>query len=98
MLGIKKVKINSPNKPIMKTIICLLLFSLFATVHCFSQSANGSKAYVTSGGELIFSLANIEQNGSGQSSKLRFSPVINFQVMLNKDLGKKFGLFTGLAL
>ena len=83
----------------MKILICLAVFSLSCTVQCFSQSkASPSKAYVTSGGELIFSLANIEKNGSSESSTLRFSPVFNFQVMLNKDMSKNFGLFTGLAV
>jgi len=83
----------------MKIFIWLVVFSLPFTMLCFSQSKEGrSKAYVTSGGELIFSLASIEQNGNNESSTLRFSPVVNFQVMLNKDLGKNFGLFTGLAL
>ncbi len=83
----------------MKILICLAVFSLSFTTQCFSQSkASPSKAYVTSGGELIFSLANVEQNGSSESSLLRFSPVFNFQVMLNKDMSKNFGLLTGLAL
>jgi hypothetical protein len=29
---------------------------------------------------------------------MRFSPVVNLQAMLNKDVNKNFGLFTGLAL
>jgi hypothetical protein len=83
----------------MKKIICLasliISFSLFA----FSQSEqNKSKAYVTTGGELIFSFANVEQNGNSNGSPLRFSPVVNLQVMLNKDINKSFGVFTGLAL
>jgi hypothetical protein len=83
----------------MKILICVALFSFSFTVLCFSQSKESpSKAYVTSGGELIFSLASIEQNGSNESPTLRFSPVVNFQVMVNKDLGKNFGLFAGLAL
>lgn len=83
----------------MKTLIYLAVFSLSLTVYCFGQSKTSpSKAYVTSGGELIFSLAHIEQNGSGEGSTLRFSPVFNLQVMLNKDLNKNLGLFTGLAL
>jgi hypothetical protein len=48
--------------------------------------------------EFIFSLANIEQNGGSESSKLRFSPVVNFQAMLNKDMSRNFGLFTGLGV
>jgi len=83
----------------MKILICLAIFSSAFTGICFCQSKESpSKAYVTSGGELIFSLASIEQNGSNENSTLRFSPVVNLQVMLNKDLGKSFGLFTGLAL
>jgi len=83
----------------MKILICVALFSLSFSVQCFSQSkASPSKAYVTSGGELIFSLASIEQDGSHESSTLRFSPVVNFQVVLNKDMSENFGLFTGLAL
>ena len=83
----------------MKILICLAIFSLSFTALCFSQSKESpSKAYVTSGGELIFSLASIEQNGNSENATLRFSPVVNFQVMVNKDLGKNFGLFGGLAL
>ena len=76
----------------------LFVLGFFLAAQCFGQKASSSKAYVTSGGELIFSLANIEQNGNSESSTLRFAPVVNFQVMLNKDLNKNFGLFTGLAL
>ena len=84
---------------IVKTIICLALFSISFAVQGFSQSnENKSKAYVTTGGELIFSFANVEQNGNSENSTMRFSPVINLQVMVNKDVSKNFGLFTGLAL
>jgi hypothetical protein len=82
----------------IKAIICLVLFSIFSS-QAFSQSdKEKSKAYVTTGGELIFSFANVEQNGNKLSSTMRFSPVINLQVMLNKDVNKNFGLFTGLAV
>jgi len=79
---------------IMKAIICLAVFSLSFTIQGFSQS----KPYVTTGGEIIFSLASVEQNGNNETSTLRFSPTFNLQAMLNKDLSKKFGLFTGLAI
>ena len=84
---------------IIKAIFCMALFSISFTVQGFSQSKeNKSKAYVTTGGELIFSFANVEQNGNSEGSTMRFSPVINVQVMLNKDISENFGLFTGLAL
>lgn len=83
----------------MKTIICLVLVSVFFTVDGYSQSnGNKSKPYVTTGGELIFSFANVEKNGNSEGSVMRFSPVINAQIMLNKDMSKNFGVFTGLAL
>jgi len=82
----------------MKRSICLVLLSALLVIQCFSQKENRSKAYVTTGGELIFSLANIEQKGSSEGSTVRFSPVFNLQVMLNKDINKNFGVFTGLAL
>jgi hypothetical protein len=56
-----KIKITE----IMKTLICLAVFGLFFTAQGFSQSEKSkSKAYVTTGGELIFSFANAEQNGN----------------------------------
>ena len=83
----------------MKAIVILSLFSLSFTAQGFSQSKeNKSKAYVTTGGELIFSFANADQNGNSLSTAVRFSPVFNLQVMLNQDLNKNFGLFTGLAV
>jgi hypothetical protein len=83
----------------MKTIICLAIFCISFAIPGFSQSKeNKSKAYVTTGGELIFSFANVEQSGNSEGSTVRFSPVVNLQVMVNKDLSKNFGLFTGLAL
>lgn len=83
----------------MKTIICLAVFFIFFAFRGFSQSnANSSKPYLTTGGELIFSFADVEQNGNSQSSTMRFSPVVNLQVMVNKDMSKNFGLFTGLAV
>jgi Outer membrane protein beta-barrel domain len=84
---------------IMKTLICMAVICLTFTVQVFSQSKeNKSKAYVTTGGELIFSFANAEQNGNSLGSVLRFSPVFNLQVMVNQDMSKNFGLFTGLSV
>ena len=83
----------------MKTFICLAVFSLSFAVQGFNQSkTNRSEPYVTTGGELIFSFANVEQKGNSESSTMRFSPVLNLQVMVNKDLNKNFGLFTGLSV
>ena len=83
----------------MKTFICLAVFHLFLAAQGFTQSnTSSSKPYFTSGGEVIFSFANVEQNGNNQSSTMRFAPVINLQAMVNKDMSEKFGLLTGLAV
>ena len=64
-----------------------------------AMTASGqSKTYATSGLEVIFSFADIEQGGVSQSSTLRFAPVFNLSSMLNRDVTDRFGLFTGLAV
>ena len=78
----------------MKRFTFLFLFIILLTPGGFSQS----KPYVTSGLEMIFSLADIQDNGSSESSILRWAPILNIQAMLNKDISEKFGLFTGLAV
>lgn len=72
---------------------------LLGSIVLVSLTASGqSKTYTTSGVEVIFSLADIEQGGVSQSSTLRFAPVINLSSMLNRDVTDRFGLFTGLAV
>jgi hypothetical protein len=78
----------------MKLSLFVLLFSTVLTISGFSQS----KSYVTTGGEMIFSFASIDDNGQSEPSTLRWAPVFNIQSMLNKDLSNSFGLFTGLAV
>lgn len=56
------------------------------------------ESYVSSGGELIFSFANVDYLGSNDGSKLRFSPVFNIQSYFNFDPSNYFGYFAGFAL
>jgi hypothetical protein len=77
----------------MKTRILLIQAILLVGVSSYAQDT-----YTTSSGELIFSYANINYNGSETSSVLRFSPVFNVQTLINKDMSDKFGVFTGLAV
>jgi hypothetical protein len=65
---------------------------------CVASGFSQSKPYVTLRTEGIFSLADINDNGSSESSILRWAPFLNIQSMLNKDFGNKFGLFTGIAV
>jgi len=78
----------------MKKQLFLLIICCLSSILGFSQS----KPYFTSGGEMIFSFAAIQDNGSSENSTLRWAPVFNTQSMLNTDLSKHFGIFTGLAL
>jgi len=78
----------------MKRYSILLAMLVLLAMPAHSQS----KPYATTGLEIIFSLADIEDNGVSQSSTLRFAPVINLSTMLNVDLATNFGLFTGLAV
>jgi len=77
----------------MKRITIFALFVLFAASG-FSQT----KYYNTSGGEMIFSFATIEDNGREESAIIRWSPVFNFQSMFNADFSRNFGLFTGFTI
>ena len=78
----------------MKKNITLAAFCILFTVSSFGQN----KSYITSGMEIIFSEATInDTQNPDASSTLRFAPIISGQSMLNIDMSEKFGLFTGLA-
>jgi hypothetical protein len=78
----------------MKKIILSVILVLFFFEFGFTQS----QSYFSSGGEMIFSFATIDDNGNSDGSILRWSPVFNWQGMYNYDLNDNIGLFTGLAI
>jgi len=57
-----------------------------------------SKTYSSFSTEMIFSFADIDNNGNTEGNNMRWAPVINPQWMLNYDLSNSFGLFTGIAI
>jgi len=73
----------------------LLTSLLFITMIGFAQE---KKVYVTSGGEMIFSFATIDNGGSTDGSVMRWSPVFNLQTYGNYDFSKHAGLIFGGAL
>ena len=77
----------------MKKNLLLMLLS----IHLFYSGISQKKSYFTTGGEMIFSFANIESVNSHQNL-MRWSPVFNIQTMLNYDMSDRLGLFTGLAI
>ena len=74
----------------MKILLVVGMFALMA------NTANAQvNSYLTSGGEIIFSFANIDNNDINPENIIRFSPVFNLQVYGNFDFNKNFGLFVG---
>lgn len=78
----------------MKNFFTLITFSIIFTVSGYSQS----KTYFSTGGEMIFSFADIKDNGTHQSSTLRWAPFFNIQTMINSNMSDHFGIFSGLAI
>jgi hypothetical protein len=74
--------------------LALFCFILFSTSSTYGQL----KSYASTSGELIFSFARIEKDDANVESNLRWSPVFNWQGIMNFDLGKNFGFFYGAAL
>ncbi len=77
----------------MKKITVILLSSFLIISYSYGQNT-----YFTSGGEMIFSFASINDNGYSESSTIRWAPFFNVQSMLNVDFSDNMGLFTGLAI
>ncbi|OQX73625.1 MAG: hypothetical protein B6D61_12355 [Bacteroidetes bacterium 4484_249] len=78
----------------MKKIILIVL----VTVLIYNYGISQSETYWSSGSEMIFSFATIDDNGSESGNIMRWAPVFNLQAMFNYDIGKNFGLFTGIAV
>lgn len=79
----------------MKSRIFLIVIALITGT---AAAQDAKKVYTTTSGELIFSLANITDNGSEEGSVLRFSPVVNIQNWVNIDKSDHFGIFSGLSI
>ncbi len=74
--------------------ILLLVIGMFG----LSNNSVAQKFYTTSGGEMIFSFAYIDNNGNNGSNIMRWSPVFNFQFFGNYDFSKHAGLIFGAAV
>lgn len=61
-------------------------------------NAQVKELYYTSGGEAIFSFADIEYNEATGGNIMRFAPVVNFQSLINYDFNQKFGVYTGFDI
>lgn len=75
------------------------LLTVFSLVILFAFSGfSQSRSYWSSGLEMLFSFADIEDQGVDRSSTLRWAPVLNIQGRYNFDVNEHIGLFTGIGV
>lgn len=81
----------------MKSVLLTALV-IILTISISVGQIEYRKPYTTSGGELIFSVANISDNGVDIDPVVRFSGFFNAQTLLNYDFNSSAGVFTGLSI
>ena len=74
------------------------LFILILSLAFFSLKAQNGKIYMSSGGEIILSGADVVFNGTETNTNARFTIFFHFQQQVNFDLSDNFGLYTGFAI
>lgn len=79
-------------------IYLTVAIALLLSLNLKSQNSPKGEFYFTSGGEMIFSFASIDDNGSEEGNILRWSPVFNFQNLANLDVNNNLGFFTGINI
>jgi hypothetical protein len=85
--------------PMKKSFLIFLCATTIATLAIAQGNADKKiKPYVTTGGELIFSLARLSIDQSEQGTPLRFSPVFNAQTWVHIDKNEHVGVFSGMSL
>ena len=80
----------------MKKIFLFIL--LLATLETMAQEKKPIRPYTSFSLEMIFSFAKLDNQGSEEGNIMRWAPWINPQWMVNFDVSKHFGLFTGAAI
>ncbi|MBN2174626.1 MAG: outer membrane beta-barrel protein [Bacteroidales bacterium] len=78
----------------MKEFLIAVILFLFI----YGTGEAQTETYWSTGGEMIFSFANIDNNGDESGNIMRWSPVFNFQGIYNIDFSDNIGIFTGLAI
>ena len=82
---------------IMKKAI-LFSICLVITAALSGQATIEDRSYFTSGTELIFQFATIDNNGIEGGNVMRFSGFLHLQGFYHRDFGKAFGIMAGLGL
>jgi hypothetical protein len=79
---------------IQRTVFLLLIVLLTGSIQADAQI----KLYRSSGGELIFAGSEVSYNNAPVNSNLRFSGFFHAQHLLNLDVGRFIGAYTGLGI
>jgi hypothetical protein len=79
-------------------VFFLLVFSNVSLSYGQDEKRERKNVYSTSGGEFIFSWADVTVDGKDATVITRFSPVFNGQWQLHMDMGQHFGLVTGVSI
>lgn len=78
----------------MKRYILLLTLSLMFV----ALQAQDKNIYMSTGGEIILSGADVNFNGTDVNTNMRFTLFFHVQQQINFDLSNNLGLYTGLAI
>ncbi len=79
----------------------LYKFVILATLVLFLNSGSlraQDKTYWSTGLEMLFSFADIQQDGISKSSIIRWAPVMNVQTFFNYDVAEHFGVYSGIGV
>ena len=77
----------------MKNLLILTIVALLSPL-----AGSAQKTYTTTGGEWIFSFADVKIGGASAANTIRFSPFFNIQTQVHHDLSDRFGILTGFTL
>lgn len=79
------------------SLIAYILINVSAT-DLKAQEQSNKKLYSSTSLEIIFSFAEVGADSISISNVMRFAPVVNFQWLLNYDMSKNFGVYSGLDI
>jgi hypothetical protein len=87
------------NSNIMKKISILFVAFLCLQISAFSQDKPTNKMYGVFESKTLFQLGLLEDSaGNSITPVLRFAPFANYTLQAHKDLGNKFGVYTGIGI
>lgn len=79
---------------VMKKLLPILMLSILA----IPDRMSAQRIYHSSGGEFIFSGADVEYDGRNVETNIRFTLFFHTQHLLNLDLTNNIGLFAGIGI